>query len=124
MKTIYSIWHSTKSIEEFMFELHSVNFDFLVDVRSKPYSRFVPQYNKNRLEDLLADKYIFMWDTLWWMDEEITFEQFSFWIEQLSSLAKDHVVVFFCSEKNHFKCHRFWKLTPELELRNFKIIHL
>lgn len=124
MKVIYSIWHSTRTIEEFLFEINSVEFAYLIDVRSKPYSRFVPQYNKNRLQDLFWSKYIFMWDYLWWMDDDISFEKFMFWIEKLSNLTKDHVVVFFCSEKDYKKCHRFYKITPELEIRWFKVIHL
>lgn len=99
MKVIYSIWHSTKSIEKFLFEINSVEFAYLIDVRSSPYSRFVPQYNKNRLQDLFWSKYIFMWDSLWWMDYDISFEKFMFWIEKLSNITKDNVVVFFCSEK-------------------------
>lgn len=124
MKVIYSIWHSTRTIEEFLFEINSVEFAYLIDVRSSPYSRFVPQYNKNRLQDLFWSKYIFMWDSLWWMDDDISFEKFMFWIEKLSNLTKDHVVVFFCSEKDYKKCHRFYKITPELEIRWFKVIHL
>ncbi len=124
MKTIYSIGHSIRSWEEFMQEILSVDFDFLIDVRSSPYSRFAPQYNKNRIQAKLGDKYIFMWDTLGWMDENISIEKFLCWINRLSALAKDYTVVFFCSEKDYRKCHRFYKLTPELEIRCFKVVHL
>ncbi len=124
MKVIYSIGHSTRTIEEFLFEINSVEFTYLLDVRSSPYSRFVPQYNKNRLQELFWSKYIFMWDTLWWMDENISYESFMYWIEKLSNLAKDHVLVFFCSEKDYRKCHRHFKIQPELEIRWFKVIHL
>lgn len=124
MKVIYSMGHSTRTIEEFLFEINSVEFAYLIDVRSSPYSRFVPQYNKNRLQELFWSKYIFMWDSLWGLDEEISFEKFMFWVEKLSVLAKDQVVVFFCSEKDYNKCHRYKKITPELEIRWFKVIHL
>lgn len=124
MKIIYSIGHSTKPIEEFIFELNSVNFNYIVDVRSKPYSRFAPQYNKNRLQDLFWSKYIFAWNSLWWIDDNISYEKFIYWVEKLSALAKDHVLVFFCSERCHTKCHRFHKITPELTVRGFKVIHL
>ncbi|NUJ97495.1 DUF488 domain-containing protein [Candidatus Gracilibacteria bacterium] len=124
MKVIYSIGHSTRTIEEFLFEINSVEFAYLIDVRSKPYSRFVPQYNKNRLQELFGSKYIFMGDTLGGMDDDITFDIFMYGIEKLSNIAKDHIVVFFCSEKDYKKCHRFYKITPELEIRGFKVIHL
>jgi len=124
MKVIYSIWHSTRTIQEFLFEVNSVNASYIADIRSSPYSRFVPQYNKNRLQELFWSKYIFMWDTLWWMDDDISYESFMYWIEKLTNLAKDQIVVFFCSEKDYKKCHRFYKITPELEIRWFKVIHL
>ena len=60
MKHIYSIGHSIKPWGEFVQELENVNFDYLVDVRSKPYSKYCPQYNKNRIEEQLGDKYICM----------------------------------------------------------------
>lgn len=124
MKVIYSIWHSTRTIQEFLFELNSVEFAYLIDVRSSPYSRFVPQYNKNRLQELFWSKYIFMWESLWGLDDEISYEKFMFWVDKLTALAKDYTVVFFCSEKDYKKCHRFYKITPELEIRWFKVIHL
>ncbi|NUJ97490.1 DUF488 domain-containing protein [Candidatus Gracilibacteria bacterium] len=124
MKVIYSIGHSTRTIQEFLFEINSVEFTYLVDVRSSPYSRFVPQYNKNRLQELFGSKYVFMGDTLGGMDDDISYESFMYGIEKLSNLAKDQIVVFFCSEKDYKKCHRFYKITPELEIRGFKVIHL
>lgn len=124
MKEIYSIGHSTKPWIEFYNEIKSVDFEFLVDIRSIPYSRWNPQYNKNRIQEQLGDKYIFMGSTLWGLDEDISFERFTYWVDKLSALAKDYKVVFFCSEKCHTKCHRFYKLTPELEIRGLKVIHL
>jgi uncharacterized protein (DUF488 family) len=93
-------------------------------VRSYPYSRFVPQYNQNRIKEQLWEKYIFMWENLWGLDDEISYEKFMFWVDKLTALAKDYTVVFFCSEKDYKKCHRFCKITPELEIRWFKVIHL
>ena len=107
-----------------MQELESVKFDYLVDVRSYPYSRFVPQYNQNRIKEKLWEKYIFMWDTLGWMDEEISNDKFMCWIDKLSNLAEKSVVIFMCSEWKFKQCHRFQKLSPELEIRKFKVIHL
>lgn len=124
MNIIYSIWHSTKSWEFFKQEIDNVWFDYLVDVRSIPYSRWNPQYNKNRIQEKLWDKYIFMWDSLWWMDENISKEIFLKGVEKLSTLAKDYIVVFFCSEKDYTKCHRFFKITKELVKKDLTVQHL
>lgn len=124
MKEIYSIGHSTRTWEEFILELEKVHYDYLVDVRSSPYSRFVPQYNKNRIQEQIDDKYIFMGNTLWWIDDDISYERFIYWIEMLTELAEKSNVVFMCSEKDSNKCHRKIKISPELEKRWLNVIHL
>ncbi len=124
MEKIYSIGHSTKTWKYFTEQLEWIQFDYLVDVRSRPYSRFVPHFNRNQIIDKLWDKYIFMWDSLGWMDEEISYEKFMYWVDKLVALTKGNTVAFFCSEKSEFKCHRLHKITPELEIRWFKVIHL
>jgi len=60
MTTIYTLGHSTKSFEDFNQELEEVGYDYVIDVRSRPYSRYVPQYNKNRLIAYFREKYIWM----------------------------------------------------------------
>lgn len=124
MKQIYSIGHSTRTWEEFLQELEKVNYSYLADIRSKPFSRYCPQFNKNRMQEQIWDKYIFFWNTLWWMDEDISYERFIYWIEMLAELAEKSKVVFMCSERKFKECHRFLKVTPELENRGFKVIHL
>jgi len=53
-RTIYTIGHSTRSIDEFLILLASNGVVQLVDVRSIPRSKFNPQYNQNFLSDALA----------------------------------------------------------------------
>ena len=53
MNTIYTIGHSTRSIEEFVELLRKHDITQLVDVRSIPGSRHNPQYNKEALEKSL-----------------------------------------------------------------------
>ena len=48
--TIYSIGHGNKVIDDFINELKSFNIFFLLDIRSKPYSKWNPQFNQNQLE--------------------------------------------------------------------------
>jgi uncharacterized protein (DUF488 family) len=51
---IYTIGHSTRSIEEFVELLRAGNVQRLVDVRSVPRSRTNPQYNLDTLPETLA----------------------------------------------------------------------
>jgi uncharacterized protein (DUF488 family) len=61
--TVYSIGHSNHAIDAFIALLKSNAITALADVRSAPYSRFSPQFNKNNLEASLQEygiKYVFL----------------------------------------------------------------
>jgi len=61
--TIFTIGHSNHSLEVFINLLQSHKIDVLVDVRSKPFSRFSPQFNKDGLEKAVRAsgiKYLFL----------------------------------------------------------------
>jgi uncharacterized protein (DUF488 family) len=55
MPTIFTIGHSTRTIEEFVALLRQVVVDLLVDVRSIPRSRTNPQFNADALPEALVD---------------------------------------------------------------------
>lgn len=48
--TIFTIGHSNHSLDVFINLLQFHKIDVLVDVRSKPFSPFSPQFNKEGLE--------------------------------------------------------------------------
>src|SRR5215469_13535814 len=61
--TIFSIGHSNQSIEAFLALLQQHQIQVLVDVRSSPYSKYVPQFNSTPLADAVRQvgvKYMFM----------------------------------------------------------------
>lgn len=65
--TIFSIGHGNKSVERFISELRSFNIDYLVDVRSKPYSKRNADFNRDMLEHHLSAagiRYVYMGDVL------------------------------------------------------------
>ncbi|WP_348264753.1 DUF488 domain-containing protein [Telmatobacter sp. DSM 110680] len=53
LNVLFTIGHSTHSIEEFIALLNSHNVQHLVDVRSIPKSRHVPQFNTDELASSL-----------------------------------------------------------------------
>jgi uncharacterized protein (DUF488 family) len=55
---IYTIGHSTRSIDEFMGMLRDFNIRKLIDVRTIPKSRFNPQYNQEDLAKSLTKEKI------------------------------------------------------------------
>ena len=48
--TIYTIGHSTITIERFVDLLRSYSIQVLVDTRSQPHSRYAPQFNHGSLK--------------------------------------------------------------------------
>ncbi len=52
--TIFTIGHSTRSIDEFVALLREAGVDLVVDVRAMPGSRANPRFNAERLADALA----------------------------------------------------------------------
>ena len=49
-KTVYTVGHSNKLLEEFIAMLQSVNTELVADIRSLPGSRKYPQFDKEELE--------------------------------------------------------------------------
>ena len=52
---VYTVGHSTRGLAEFVALLESARIETVVDVRSIPKSRRNPDYNLDRLPQLLAD---------------------------------------------------------------------
>lgn len=57
-KNIWTIGHSTRSIDEFIAMLESFNIELVTDIRSFPGSRRYPHFNKEALEISLPEKHI------------------------------------------------------------------
>ena len=51
---LFSIGHSTHQIEEFMALLRLHEVSVVVDVRSSPYSRYNPQFDRESLDNSLS----------------------------------------------------------------------
>ncbi len=50
MNSIYTIGHSNQDMVAFLKLLKDNSIQVVVDVRSAPYSRYVPQFNKKEME--------------------------------------------------------------------------
>jgi len=142
--TLFSIGHGNKSIEVFLEELKSFNIKYLVDVRSKPYSKFNSQFNQNELKFVLKEHniiYVFLGDLLGGLpndkscydkngrvDYQILKEK-DFFIRGLNRLVTAHNknlrVAIMCSETNPSDCHRSKLIGRELLLKyNIDMNHI
>lgn len=64
---IFTIGYGARDMQRFIAVLQNHQIDFLIDVRSRPYSRYKPDFSKDALQRQLQQndmRYVFMGDTL------------------------------------------------------------
>jgi len=139
---IYTIGHSNIEPGEFIKRVKQFNIEVLVDVRSKPYSQYVPHFNKEKIEQLCANneiKYLFLGDLLggkpkdnsiYDKEEKVNYEllakkdYFLAGIDRLLNLAKKYRICLMCSEGQPDECHRNRLLGPALEKIGIEALHI
>ena len=121
---IYTIGYGARDIDDFIAVLKAYHIGYLIDVRSKPYSRYKPDFSKDALEGYLQAqgiRYIFMGDTLGgqpddrdcYVDGKVVYElvkQKPFYQEGIGRLRQAYQqqlrVAIMCSEGKPEQCHR------------------
>ncbi len=131
---LYTIGHSNHSLEKFIRLLEDNSITTVVDVRTAPYSRHNPQFNKENLEFILSQRemqYAYAGkylggrpfdptcykngilpgegaDYLHEVDypEVMKRDWFVRGIERLLEMADEHTTAIMCSEENPAECHR------------------
>ncbi|MBP1468302.1 DUF488 domain-containing protein [Candidatus Chloroploca sp. M-50] len=142
-KIIYTIGHSTHPFEQFYDLLITHNINCVIDVRSAPFSRIAPQYNKPALSSKLkAAKILYSHFgsefgarhtdiNLLDDDGKVDFEkvrkteQFNQGIQRLhSGLDIGYRIALMCSEANPFDCHRFAMISYQLVKEGMAVRHI
>ena len=139
---LYTVGHSNHSMDRFLGLLAGVRIHTLVDVRSQPYSRHAPQFNKKNLETALARtglKYLFLGRELGGRpdgpalqkpDGQADYQKiqagaaFRQGIATLAGHAGHDRTAVMCAEEDPGRCHRFHLLAPALLARGLQVIHL
>ncbi len=140
--TLYSIGHGNKSVETLIEELNYFGIDYLIDVRSKPYSKYSPHFNQNELKYALLKKgikYTFMGDVLGGLPDDTTCytnghvdydklnekDFFKKGLQRLITANKKKVkVVIMCSESKPEECHRTKLIGEELIKHGINLNHI
>lgn len=137
-KTIYTIGHSSHTIENFVNLLKEYDINCIVDVRSTPYSKFHSQFNRENIKSELKKHgiyYIFMGEELGarrsdrslytikgYLDFEKTVKSSKF-LKGISrikeGLSKGFNIVLMCSEKDPMACHRSIMIAKYFSDNNF-----
>ena len=140
--TIFTIGHSNHSLDMFIDLLKSHKIDVLVDVRSKPFSWFSPQFNKDGLEKAVKAggiKYLFLGQELGGRPQGSEFyDNYGFvlysriaesplfleGIDRLITGIKTYRVVVMCGEENPTNCHRRLLVGRVLAKRGVSVRHI
>lgn len=141
MNTVYTIGHSTHSIERFveLLKLHGITA--VGDVRSAPYSRFNPQFNRETLVIELKNvgiAYVFLGkelgarsdDPTCFRDNKVQYNRlaktdlFKSGLERVKSGAKDHRIALLCAEKDPLDCHRTILVARRLVEQGLSVKHV
>ena len=139
---IYTIGYGNNPIEEFINILKKYRIDYLIDVRSKPFSKFLPDYSRENLEkntQLNPIRYVFMGDLLGGMPADETCytdgrvdyakcrkkDFFKAGIDRITTaFQKDLRVALMCSCGKPQNCHRSKLIGKSLILKGVDVLHL
>ena len=142
---IYTVGHSTRSIEEFIEILKTYNITLLVDIRAVPRSRHNPQFNKESLLNTLKNygiKYLPLPDigglrhpkkdsinlalvtsSFRGYADFMQTKEFTENLIKLIVLAKENCLALMCAEALPGRCHRNL-ISDMLFVRHIRVLHI
>ena len=143
--TIFTIGHSTRTLEEFTEMLKAYNVNLVVDVRTVPRSKHNPQFNKETLPNILKSKgikFIHMPEiggfrrsktdsvNLAWKvssfrgyADYMQTKEFNDNLLRIIALARENCLVLMCAEALPWRCHRSL-ISDALVIRQVKVEHI
>lgn len=139
--TVYTIGHSSHSLDEFLSLLSASGITAVADVRSSPFSKRSPHFNRRALEASLREQnidYRFFGKALGgrpsdprlYVDGTADYEamaectSFKEAIDRVLKGAKKHRLALMCSERDPIECHRCLLVGRALSKRGLNIIHV
>lgn len=140
-QTLFTIGHSNHELDQFVELLHQHNVTAIADVRSSPYSRFNPQFNRDVLEIAMRRHrihYAYVGDQLGarrsetdcYVDRKARYDLIAktpTFAEGLSRIRRglaDHQVALMCAEKDPLMCHRTILICRHLRESAIEIAHI
>jgi uncharacterized protein (DUF488 family) len=145
MHIIYTIGHSTQTIEQFIALLKSHNIEELVDVRTIPKSRHNPQFGSEELAASLQEVGIVYKHlaklgglrhaskdsiNLGWQNtsfrgfaDYMATPEFLTGLDELQVLAEKKTVAIMCAEAVPWRCHRSL-ISDALTIQGWQVLHI
>jgi uncharacterized protein (DUF488 family) len=140
-RTVYTIGHSNGTADRLLGLLHQHGITAVADVRSQPYSRFNPQFNREELASVLKTAgvgYVFLGqelgarsaDPACYRDGRAQYALiartpvFEKGIERLLGGMETFRVAILCAEKEPLTCHRSILIARCLHERGIGVSHI
>ena len=146
MATVFTIGHSTRSLQELVDALRAHGIRTLVDIRSFPMSRRFPHFNREVLERELPQAGIaYVWmkdlggrrgkqrddspnvalrnDSFRNYADYMLTEPFQRAVEELLRLAGQSPTAIMCAERVYFRCHRML-VSDYLVAHDHEVLHI
>ncbi len=141
MQPLFTIGHSNHSHEHFLNLLQQHGVTALADVRSAPYSRYLPHFNKPALQTSLPEadiRYVFLGGQLGarpndpdcYVEGKAVYEKiaatqaFQQGLQRLLKGVQTHRIALMCAEKDPITCHRAILVCQHLVPFNLEIGHI
>ena len=141
MTIVLTVGHSNHPLETFLALLRQHGVTVVADVRSAPYSRFNPQFNRKALEDRLETigiEYVFLGralggrpdDPSCYEDGRVRYDRlartplFREGLEQVAEGAGRQRIALMCAEKEPLDCHRTILVGRSLVERGVAVAHI
>jgi uncharacterized protein (DUF488 family) len=138
---IYTLGHSTHTFEHLLSLLRQHEITALADVRSQPYSRVNPQFNREPFRRALQDSglsYVFLGaelgarseDPSCYVNGRVRYDLlaqtsvFQSGIERLEKGMSKHRIAILCAEKEPLACHRAILISRNLRERGVGVRHI
>ena len=146
MAALYTIGHSTRTLEELIGALQAHEIEVLVDIRAFPMSRRLPQFNRESLEQSLPAAGIrYVWtkalggyrkkilaesphialrnDSFRNYADYMLTPEFEEAIAELVGLAEKARTAYMCAERVYFHCHRML-VSDWLVANGHEVLHI
>ncbi len=140
-QTVFTIGHSTHPQDRFIALLKKHGVTALCDVRSKPYSRINPQFNKEDLKQALHKagiSYVFLGKELGARSEDPSCydggkvqydrlaqtEIFRKGLDRIEEGIRKYRVSLMCAEKEPLECHRTVLVARHLDAAGLVVQHI
>ena len=141
MKTLYTIGHSNHDMNHFVALLREHRITAIADVRQFPYSKYVPQFNRESLSSQLRDQgveYVFLGhylgarpkDPSCYTDGRVDFRKLcttSYFVDGLTRVHRGiakYRVALMCAEKDPIMCHRTVLVCRNMRHPQLQILHI